>query len=92
MITVKRIKGGTDNCYIVAEGKSAILVDTSSKAARDMVIEECDKYEIKLIVLTHFPPTLTMQKMQPNFQKDIPAPLHSTKWMKNFLTTTASSR
>ncbi len=53
MITVKRIKGGTDNCYIVAEGKTAILVDTSSKAARDMVIEECDKYQIKLIVLTH---------------------------------------
>ena len=53
MITVKRIKGGTDNCYIVAEGKNAILVDTSSKASLDMVIEECDKYEINLIVLTH---------------------------------------
>ena len=53
MITVKRIKGGTDNCYIVAEGKNAILVDTSSKASLNMVIDESDKDERKLIVLTH---------------------------------------
>ena len=53
MITVTRIKGGTDNCYIVAEGNKAILIDTASKACLDMVISECDKYEMKLIVLTH---------------------------------------
>ena len=53
MISVKRIKGGTDNCYIVAEGENAILVDTASKANFDQVVAECDKYKLKLIVLTH---------------------------------------
>ncbi|MBO4901324.1 MAG: MBL fold metallo-hydrolase [Lachnospiraceae bacterium] len=53
MITVKRIKGGTDNCYIVADGNQAILIDTAGKACFDMVAEECDKYKMKLIVLTH---------------------------------------
>ncbi len=53
MISVKMIKGGTDNCYIVADGNNAILIDTASKANLDMVISECDKYDMKLIVLTH---------------------------------------
>lgn len=53
MVEVKRIKGGTDNCYIVADGKIAILIDTASKPCLDMVIAECDKYDLKLIVLTH---------------------------------------
>lgn len=53
MISVKRIKGGTDNCYIVAEGNKAILIDTASKRNLDKVISECDKFEMKLIVLTH---------------------------------------
>ena len=53
MVEVKRIKGGTDNCYIVADGKTAILIDTASKPCLDMVIAECDKYDLKLIVLTH---------------------------------------
>ncbi len=53
MLEVKWIKGGTDNCYIVADGKKAILVDTSSGASLDQVMAECDKYEMQLIVLTH---------------------------------------
>ena len=53
MTEIKRIKGGTDNCYVVTDGKSAILIDTASKPHIDKVIEECDKYEMKLIVLTH---------------------------------------
>ena len=53
MVEVKRITGGTDNCYIVADGKTAILIDTASKPGLDMVIAECDKYDLKLIVLTH---------------------------------------
>lgn len=53
MISVKRIKGGTDNCYIVAEGNKAILIDTASKRNLDKVISECAKFEMKLIVLTH---------------------------------------
>ena len=53
MSIITRIKGGTDNCYIISEGRNAILVDTSSGPARDMVTAECDKYDLKLIVLTH---------------------------------------
>ena len=53
MVEVIRIKGGTDNCYIVTDGKNAILIDTASKPHINSVIEECDKYEMKLIVLTH---------------------------------------
>ena len=53
MIKIIRIKGGTDNCYLVTDENKAILVDTASKANIDMVIKECDKYEMKLIVLTH---------------------------------------
>ena len=53
MAEIIRINGGTDNCYIVSEGKTAILVDTASGENIDLVISECDKYEMKLIVLTH---------------------------------------
>ena len=28
MTNVIRIKGGTDNCYLVTDGENAILVDT----------------------------------------------------------------
>ena len=53
MAKIIRIKGGTDNCYIVEDGGKAILVDTSSGACYDQVMTECDKHEMKLIVLTH---------------------------------------
>ena len=53
MTEIKRIKGGTDNCYLVTDGSKAILVDTASKQNLDQVTAECDKYEMKLIVLTH---------------------------------------
>lgn len=53
MVNVTRIKGGTDNCYLVSEGKNAILIDTASSRNLDAVIKECDKYNMKLIVLTH---------------------------------------
>ena len=53
MTEIKRIKGGTDNCYLITNGSKAILVDTASKQNLDQVISECDKYEMKLIVLTH---------------------------------------
>lgn len=50
---ITHIKGGTDNCYIVSNGKDAILVDTSSGPSRQMVLDECSKYNMKLVVLTH---------------------------------------
>ena len=53
MATIARIKGGTDNCYVIADGGKAILIDTASKPHINKVIVECDKYEMKLIVLTH---------------------------------------
>ena len=53
MAEIKRIKGGTDNCYLVTDGGRAILVDTASRQNLDQVTAECDKYEMKLIVLTH---------------------------------------
>ena len=53
MVKVIRIKGGTDNCYVVTDGKAAVLVDTASGENLEMVTAECDKYEMKLIFLTH---------------------------------------
>lgn len=53
MIEIKRIKGGTDNCYLVTDGGQAILVDTASGQNLDQVMAECDEYTLKLIVLTH---------------------------------------
>ena len=50
---ITQIKGGTDNCYIVSNGKQAILFDTVSSANYQQVLDECSKYEIKLIVLSH---------------------------------------
>ena len=53
MSTITRIKCNTDNCYLISEGRNAILVDTGSSQSLDLVISECDKYDLKLIVLTH---------------------------------------
>ena len=50
---ITRIKGGTDNCYIVSKGRDALLFDTSSKASRETVFDECAKYDLKLVVLSH---------------------------------------
>lgn len=53
MTEISRIKCGTGNCYIVSNGNNAILVDTGSKENLNKVISECNKYDMKLIVLTH---------------------------------------
>lgn len=53
MIQVKQIKGGTDNCYIVTDGRRAVLVDTAGREHLDQVVAACEPYEMKLIVLTH---------------------------------------
>lgn len=50
---ITHIKGGTDNCYIVSNGKQAILFDTASSANYQQVLDECSKYDLKLIVLSH---------------------------------------
>ena len=41
--TITRIKGGTDNCYIVSNGEDAILFDTASANNLQQVKDECSK-------------------------------------------------
>ena len=53
MAQIHWIKCKTDNCYVVENGSDAILVDTGSAICYDKVLEECSKYNMKLIVLTH---------------------------------------
>ena len=51
--SITHIKGRTDNCYIVSDVSKAILFDTASKENLQMVEDECSKYDLKLIVLSH---------------------------------------
>ena len=53
MTQIHWIKCKTDNCYVVENGSDAILVDTGSAICYDKVLEECSKYNMKLIILTH---------------------------------------
>ena len=53
MSEVHRIKCGNGNCYIVENGKDAILIDTGKKEYINRVIQACKAYRIRLIVLTH---------------------------------------
>ena len=53
MTEVKRIKCGTGNCYLLVNGRNAVLVDTGKKEHLEMVKLECSDYDLKLIVLTH---------------------------------------
>ena len=53
MTQIHWIKCKTDNCYVVENGSDAILVDTGSAISCDKVLEECSKYNMKLIILTH---------------------------------------
>ena len=48
--TIQQLKGGTDNCYLVTDGTNAVLVDTSSGESREMVMDACSKYDLKLVV------------------------------------------
>ena len=53
MSRIHRIKCKTDNCYLVVNGNDAFLVDTAGGEGYDKVLEECSRYNMKLIVLTH---------------------------------------
>ena len=52
-MNIQWIKGKTDNCYIVSNGKDAVLVDTASSISYEKVLKECSRYNMRLIVLTH---------------------------------------
>ncbi len=53
MTEIKRIKCGNGNCYIVSNGKEAILVDAAKKEHLDAILEACNPYDMKLLLLTH---------------------------------------
>ncbi|MCR5451632.1 MAG: hypothetical protein K6F00_03265 [Lachnospiraceae bacterium] len=44
---ITRIKGGTDNCYLISKDRKAVLFDTSSGEYVSKVIEACSGYEMK---------------------------------------------
>ena len=76
MVRVRRITGGTDNCYLVTNGKKAILVDTASGPYLDKVTEACDKYEMQLIVLTHVHFDHAENAAELSRRYDIPVAIH----------------
>lgn len=53
MTEIKRIKCGNGNCYIVANGKEAILIDTAKEEYLDTILDACKPYDMKLLILTH---------------------------------------
>lgn len=53
MEQVKRIPCGNGNCYIISNGKNAILVDTCREKYREEILEACKPYDMKLLLLTH---------------------------------------
>ena len=53
MTKVHLIRCGTENCYIVSKGKNAVLVDTGTADYLEKTAAECEKYDLKLIVITH---------------------------------------
>ena len=53
MHEIHHIKCKTDNCYIVESNGNAVLVDTGSGESYNTVLNECRKYNLRLIVLTH---------------------------------------
>lgn len=53
MTNIHRIKCGNGNCYIVENGKDAILVDTAKAEYKEKILNACKPFNIRLIVLTH---------------------------------------
>ncbi len=50
---IQRIRCGNGNCYIVSNGKNAILVDTGREKYRQKILDACKPYDVCLLVLTH---------------------------------------
>lgn len=50
---IQRICCGNVNCYLVINGKTAILVDTGREKHRQKVLDACRGFKIRLLVLTH---------------------------------------
>lgn len=50
---IQRIVCGNVNCYLVSNGKNAVLVDTGREKHREKVLDACRPYQVQLLVLTH---------------------------------------
>lgn len=53
MSTITRIKGGGSNCYLLANGTEAVLVDSGVKRYKTRILECLRGYDVRLILLTH---------------------------------------
>ena len=52
-IRVERIACGINNCFLLSQGGSAILVDTAVKSSRKKILARCAGMNVTLILLTH---------------------------------------
>lgn len=53
MEKIQRIKCGNGNCYILSNGKNAVLIDTCREKYREKILNVCKDYHIQLVILTH---------------------------------------
>ncbi|WP_124066560.1 MBL fold metallo-hydrolase [Clostridium sp. E02] len=53
MAEIKRIRCGAENTYLVENQGRAILVDTGRKGFEELILAQCRKTKVELIVLTH---------------------------------------
>lgn len=53
MEQIQRIVCGNVNCYLVSNGKNAVLVDTGREKRRQAVLDASKPYQVRLLVLTH---------------------------------------
>lgn len=53
MEKIHRIKCGNGNCYILSNGKNAVLIDTCREKYRERILNACKPYHIQLLILTH---------------------------------------
>ncbi|MGC6176646.1 MBL fold metallo-hydrolase [Lacrimispora sp. 38-1] len=53
MAEIKRIRCGSENCYLIEKNGRAILIDTGRKGFEDKILTQCKKHRVELIILTH---------------------------------------
>lgn len=50
---VRRIRCGSGNCFLLIRADRAVLVDTARTSSRQLILDACKPYDVRLIVLTH---------------------------------------
>lgn len=53
MEKIQRIPCGNGNSYIISKGENAILVDTCREKYKEIILNACKPYHMRLLVLTH---------------------------------------